>query len=551
MCYPLSLKPIPLASCTGVMVTQPDTAAIDASRTTARILVAEPFGDAGLQLLQEHAQVFRPSSLDELKTMLPECEGLVVRSGTQVTRELLEYGPNLRVVARAGVGVDNIDVEACTARGVAVINAAGGNSVAVAEHAIGLMIALARHFIPANENIRAGKWERSKFTGIELAGRTLGTIGLGPVGSELVARARALGMTVLAVDPYIPAERAERLGVTLVTVDQLLREADFVSLHVPATNETRNMINAEALAKMKPTAYIINCARGEVVDTDALLAALDAGTIAGAGIDVFPEEPAGGHPLAMHPKVLATPHLAGSTTEALENVAVKIAEQMLTMLAGGPPIGALNGPRWPTDPSLHPWLDAADKAGGLAIQLAEGQIKSVEIGINGPPADVTTSAFSAAALAGLLSRVSDEPISWINAQEIAEQRGLKPVERRSPTDDPGLRVSVRTDQGEADVEIEAKDNELRIRRILGFPVDLPLNGGHLLLTHHSDVPGVVGAIGTLLGKNNVNISALQVGRFHPGGDALMVMVVDDPLTPAVLAAAREIPGMEGAWALDV
>jgi D-3-phosphoglycerate dehydrogenase / 2-oxoglutarate reductase len=542
-------------------VTQPDTVNSSSDADTrqlpligassARILVAEPFGDAGLQLLQEHAQVLRPASPEELKMMLAECDGLVVRSGTQVTRELLEYGPNLKIVARAGVGVDNIDVEACTARGVAVINAAGGNSVAVAEHALGLMIALARHFLPANASLREGKWDRSRYTGIELAGRTLGTVGLGPVGSELVTRARALGMSVLAVDPYIPAERAERLGVQIVGLDQLLREADFISLHVPATSETRNMINRKTLAQMKPTAYLINCARGEVVDTDDLLEALDNGVIAGAGIDVYPEEPAPAHPLAMHPKVVATPHLAGSTTEALESVAVRIAEQMLTMLAGGPPIGALNGPRWPEDPSLHPWLDAADKAGRLAIQLAEGQLKSVEIGINGPPADVTTGAFSAAALAGLLSRVSDEPISWINAQEIAEQRGLKPVERRSPTDEPGVRVSVRTDRGEADVEIEAKDNELRIRRILGFPVDLPLNGGHLLLTQHSDVPGVVGAVGTLLGKSHVNISALQVGRFHPGGDALMIMVVDDPITQAVLSAAREIPGMEGAWSLSV
>ncbi|MFN0072553.1 MAG: phosphoglycerate dehydrogenase [Chloroflexota bacterium] len=543
------------------MVTQPDTlhsSTDDDTRqrrlpgaSSARILVAEPFGDAGLQLLKEHAEVLRPSSPEELRSMLADCDGLVVRSGTQVTRELLEYGPNLRIVARAGVGVDNIDVEACTARGVAVINAAGGNAVAVAEHALGLMIALARHFVPANASLRDGKWDRSRFTGIELAGRTLGTVGLGPVGSELVTRARALGMTVLAVDPYIPAERAERLGVQIVGLDELLRESDFISLHVPATAETRNMMNRETLAKMKSTAYLINCARGEVVDTDALLEALDAGVIAGAGIDVFTEEPAPSHPLAMHPKVLATPHLAGSTTEALESVAVRIAEQMLAMLAGGPPIGALNGPRWPEDPSLHPWLEAADKAGGLAIQLAEGQIKSVEIGINGPPAEVTTSAFSAAALAGLLSRVSDEPISWINAQEIAEQRGLKPVERRSHTDEPGVRVSVRTELGEADVEIEAKDGELRIRRILGFPVDLPLNGGHLLLTSHRDVPGVVGAIGTLLGTSNVNISALQVGRFHPGGDALMVMVVDDPITPEVLSAAREISGMEGAWSLSV
>ena len=542
-------------------MTQPETMSSpldDATRqlrligaSSARILVAEPFGDAGLQLLQEHAQVLRPSNADELKAMLADCEGLVVRSGTQVTRELLEYGPNLRIVARAGVGVDNIDVEACTARGVAVINAAGGNAVAVAEHALGLMIALARHFLPANASLRDGKWDRSKYTGIELAGRTLGTVGLGPVGSELVTRARSLGMHVLAVDPYIPAERAERLGVEIVGLEQLLHESDFISLHVPATAETRNMINRETLAKMKSSAYLINCARGEVVDTDDLLEALDNGVIAGAGIDVFPEEPAPAHPLAMHPKVVATPHLAGSTTEALESVAVRIAEQMLTMLAGGPPIGALNGPRWPEDPSLHPWLDAADKAGSLAIQLAEGQIQSVEIGINGPPADVTTSAFSAAALAGLLSRVSDEPISWINAQEIAEQRGLRPVERRSPTDEAGVRVSVRTDRGEADVEIEAKDTELRIRRILGFPVDLPLTGGHLLLTQHSDVPGVVGAVGTLLGKNHVNISALQVGRFHPGGDALMIMAVDDPISPAVLAAAREIPGMEGAWSLSV
>lgn len=519
--------------------------------SSARVLVAEPFGDAGLRMLQDYAQVVQPSSPAELPELLAECDGLVVRSGTQVTKELLERGQKLRVVARAGVGVDNIDVEACTARGVAVLNAAGGNAVAVAEHVLGMMIALARHFLAANASLRSGKWERSKFTGIELAGRTLGTIGLGPVGSELVARARALDMHVLAVDPYIPADRAERLGVQLVTADQLLREADFVSLHVPATRETRNMINAHTLALMKPTAYLINCARGEVVDTDALLAALDSGTIAGAGIDVYPEEPAPAHPLAMHPKVLATPHLAGSTTEALESVAVRIAEQMLAILSGGPPVGALNGPRWPEDPALHPWLEAADKAGSLAIQLAEGQIQSIEIGLNGPPAESATGAFATAALAGLLSRVSDEPVSWINAQELAQQRGLTPVERRSPSADPGITVAVRTDRGVADVEIEAKDNTLRIRRVLGFPVDLPLSAGYILLTQHSDVPGVVGAVGTLLGKNKVNISAMQVGRYHAGGDALMAMVVDDPITQSVLDAARQIPGMDGAWALSV
>jgi D-3-phosphoglycerate dehydrogenase len=519
--------------------------------SSARILVAEPFGDAGLRLLQDHAQVLQPKTLDEIKAQLPDCEGLVVRSGTQVTAELLEYGPKLRVVARAGVGVDNIDVDACTARGVAVINAAGGNSVAVAEHAIGLMIALARHFVPANASVRAGKWERSKFTGIELAGRTLGTVGLGPVGSELVTRARALGMQVVAVDPYIPADRAERLGVQIVTLEQLLREADFISLHVPATAETRNMINAETLAKMKPTAYLINCARGEVIDTDALLAALDAGTIAGAGIDVYPEEPAPSHPLAMHEKVLATPHLAGSTTEALESVAVRIAEQMLAILAGGPPIGALNGPRWPADPALHPWLDAADQAARLAIQLAEGQIESIEVSLSGTPAETTTPAFGAAALGGLLSRISDEPISWINAQQVADERGLKMVERRAPTEESGVAVSIRTSKGTAEVEIEARDNILRVRKILGFPVDLPLSGGYLLLTHHNDVPGVVGAVGMALGKNGVNISAMQVGRFHPGGDALMAITVDNAIPADVLKSVEDIPGMDGAWSLQI
>lgn len=524
--------------------------------TRPLVLVAEPLARAGLATLSERAELVVQPSPEEFGRTLARCHGLIVRSETQVDRALLERAPRLRAVARAGAGVDNVDVAACTERGVAVLNAPGGNAVAVGEHVIGQMLVLARHFREADAALKRGEWGRTRFTGFELLGRTLGIVGIGRVGSEVARRARCLGMKVLAHDPYVAPGRAAELGVELVGLEQVLLRSQFVTLHVPSTPETRGMIGEPQLAMMPAGSYLINCSRGSVVQVEPLIAALDSGHLAAAAIDVFPREPAAGHPLALHPKVLATPHVAGSTYEALDAIATDVAQRLLAVLEGEPPLGAVNG--FDLDEVSNrdaPLLRAAERAGALAVQLAAGaQLRAVEVGVRGQAAERAGAPYVAAALAGLLGRVAADPVNWINARALAARHGLVPSERRSPDAGPHqslVQVTITADSGSVEVSVTADRGEPRVVSLLGYPVDLPLQPGHWLATRHSDRPGMVGRVGTLLGEAGVNISAMHVGRLQPRGDAVMLLAVDDPIPDALIATLRADPAVRAAWHIEL
>ncbi|HXF50398.1 MAG TPA: phosphoglycerate dehydrogenase [Dehalococcoidia bacterium] len=514
-----------------------------------RVLVTDPLADAGLELLSRQAEVDVRLGLrgPELVAAIDGYDALVVRSETKVTREVIEAGHNLQVIGRAGVGVDNIDLEAATERGIVVVNAPLGNIVSAAEHTIALLCALARNIPQADASLRSGRWERSKFIGVELRGKTLGIVGLGQVGSEVARRARGLEMQVLAYDPFVSPERASVLGVDLVTLDDLLARSDFVTLHTILTEATRGLIGAAQLAKMKPTARLINTARGGLVDEAALLDAVRRGVIAGAAIDVFAEEPAPpDHPFFGEPRIIVTPHLGASTREAQERVAIDVAEQVLAVLRGQPALYAVNAPMIPVETMavIGPYLVVAEKVASLATQLAEGQLERVEIEYEGDIANYDTTPLRASVIKGLLGPVSEEKVTLVNAMLIAEQRGIRIVERTSPGGEVFtnlVTVRIHTSGGEdAIVSGTLAHDGPRVVRIDGFWVDIPTNVSYLLLCENLDRPGMVGKVGTLLGSYNVNISGMHLGRTAVRGRALMALGLDDPMPPEALTQLRAL-----------
>jgi D-3-phosphoglycerate dehydrogenase len=494
------------------------------------------------------------ASLDSASDALQEVEGLIVRSETRVDAAWIERAPRLRVIGRAGAGVDTIDVPAATARGIVVVNAPGGNAVAAAEHTLALMFSLARHVPLADRLMKDGQWRRSQLVGTELTGKTLGLVGLGRVGTEVARRALGLEMQVLVYDPYVPDDHIRTLGCEPAALDLLLGRANYISLHVPLTDTTRALIDADCLARMQPGACLVNCARGELVDQPALLAALDSGHLGAAAIDVYSEEPVSpDNPLPRHPRVIATPHLGASTVEAQASVAVQVVHEVLAVLAGQPPQFAVNAPsiRAEEVPVLRPYMDLALLLGKLATQLVDGAISSAEIDYRGAVAEENTSAVTATAIQGLLEPISDVPVNLVNARLLARQRGLEVVERRSTTPEhytSQLRVTVRAPStacpdpggGEAssgDVSVAGAVSEGRpaIVQIGDYDLHLPAVPGYLLMTRHDDRPGIIGTVGRLLGEADVNISSMQVGRAAPRGRALMLLSVDDPIPPDVVA----------------
>ena len=509
------------------------------------VLVADPVSEEGLALLRPHARVEvvhgRPEALRE---GLADADALLVRSETRVTEDLLGKAPRLRVIGRAGAGVDTIDVAAATARGIVVVNAPGGNAVAAGEQALALMFALARRIAAADASMKRGEWSRSKYVGLELTGKTLGLVGLGRVGSEVARRALGLQMRVLVYDPYVPDEHVRRLGCEPMDLDALLPECDFVSLHVPLTESTRGLMGSERLARMRDGAYLVNCARGQLIDPAALIAALDSGHMAGAGIDVWPQEPvAPDDPLPRHPKVIATPHLGASTVEAQTNVAIQVAEEVLAVLSGLPAQFAVNAPsvRAEEAQALRPYMDLATMLGKLATQLADGRLQSAEIAYRGEVAERTLTAVTAAAVEGLLEPISDVSVNLVNARLLAQQRGLDVSETRSPT--PGeytslMRVTVKTDRGSTSVAGVISDGRPNVVQIDDYELHLPPTEGYLVVTQHTDKPGIIGRVGTLLGEADINISSMQVGRQAPRGRALMILSVDDPVPAEVVERLR-------------
>lgn len=514
-----------------------------------RILVADPLAPEGLELLRRHAHVDVGVAPGTLRDRIGEYDALVVRSETRVGRAEVAAGRRLRVIGRAGVGVDNIDVEAATERGIVVVNTPGANTIAAAEHTIGLLLAAARNIPAAAASLRRGEWQRSRYVGVELRGKTLGLIGLGRIGVEVARRVQAFEVDVVAHDPFVGVEIARRMGIELLPLPELLAISDFVSLHLPLNEQTRGIIGAAELALMKPSAILVNCARGGLVDEAALLAALCEGRLAGAALDVFAEEPPRHNPLLEHPRVVATPHLGASTREAQIGVSVEVAEQVVAVLEGRPAAHAVNAPPLPPE-ALHllqPFLTLGDLLGRLVGQLTEGQWQSIEIGYRGEISEHDTSAIKAACLQGLLAPVSDEPVNLINAPHLARRRGIAVVERKGGEQIPYtnlLTLALRTDRGQRMVGGTVYDGEPHVVRLDGYPLDLALHGGHILVTHHLDRPGVIGKVGTLLGQADINISWMQVGRQQPRGEALMVLGVDEPIPPDVLQRVKEVTGID-------
>ncbi|PKP92035.1 MAG: phosphoglycerate dehydrogenase [Alphaproteobacteria bacterium HGW-Alphaproteobacteria-16] len=490
---------------------------------------------------------------EELKAIIGQYDGLAIRSSTKVTKEILDAATNLKVVGRAGIGVDNVDIPSASAKGVVVMNTPFGNSITTAEHAIALMFALARQLPEADVSTQAGKWEKNRFMGVELTAKTLGLIGAGNIGSIVADRALGLRMKVIAYDPFLSPERAVEMGVEKVELDQLLARADFITLHTPLTDQTRNILSAENLAKTKKGVRIINCARGGLIDEVALKDLLDSGHIGGAALDVFVTEPAKEHPLFNTPNFVATPHLGASTSEAQVNVAIQVAEQMADYLVNGGVTNALNMPSLSAEeaPRVKPYMELAERLGSLVGQLAHGSIGRVSIHSEGAAAEVNQKPIVSAVLSGFL-RVHSDTVNMVNAPFLAKERGIEV--REIKTEKEGdyhtlVRVSVRTDAGERSVAGTLFGNKApRLVELFGIKVEADL-AGHMLYVVNEDAPGFIGRLGGALGEAGVNIGTFHLGRRESGGEAIVLLSVDEAVTPELVAQVRALPGVKTAMAL--
>ncbi|NEO17183.1 MULTISPECIES: phosphoglycerate dehydrogenase [unclassified Moorena] len=525
----------------------------------SKVLVSDSIDQAGIDILSQVAEVnFNPNlSPEELLTIIPDYDALMIRSGTRVTQEVIEAGKQLKIIGRAGVGVDNVDIPAATRHGIVVVNSPEGNTIAAAEHALAMMLALSRHISDANQSVKSNKWQRKLFIGTEVYKKTLGVVGLGKIGSHVATVARAMGMKLLGYDPFISVERAEQLGCRLVEMDLLLQESDYITLHIPKTPETAHLINDEAIAKMKPTARIINCARGGIIDEEALAKALKEGKIAGAALDVYESEPLGESPLReLGKEIVLTPHLGASTTEAQVNVAVDVAEQIRDVLLGLPARSAVNIPGLSPNviEKLRPYMELAETLGNLVAQLAGGRIELLDVRLQGELATNESQPLVVAALKGLLSQALRERVNYVNASIEAKERGIRVIETRdaSMRDYSGsIHLSATGSMGKHSVTgALLNDGEIHITSIDDFPINVPPTH-YMLFTVHRDMPGIIGKIGSLLGSFNVNIASMQVGRKIVRGDAVMVLSLDDPLPEGVLTEIMKVPGIRDAYTVTL
>jgi D-3-phosphoglycerate dehydrogenase len=515
-----------------------------------KVLVADPIAQEGVAILQQQAEVDVRTGLpkDELIRAIPDYDALVVRSETKVTPDVIEAGRSLKVIGRAGVGVDNIAVDAATRRGIIVVNSPEGNTIAAAEHTIALLLALSRNIPQAVASLRAGEWKRSRFVGVEVYNKVLGVLGLGKIGREVARRARGLAMEVIATDPFITAEQAERLGVQLVELDELLRRSDYLTIHIPITKETRGLISAERLAAMKQGARLINCARGGIVDERALVAAVENGHLAGAAVDVFEQEPPDpSNPMLQCDKIVVTPHLGASTHEAQIGVAVDVAEQILDVLNGKPARSAVNMPYVSREVLgvIEPFLPLAERMGRFLAQFVDGRIGAVDAVYKGELADTEVSPLTRAALKGLLEPVLSESVTYVNAPLIAESRGIRVTESRTPVSEEYtnlVELTVRSDKASHTVSgtLFGK-RDIRIVEVDGYRVDVEPEG-YAIVSHHIDRPGVIGRVGTELGQAGINIAGMHVGRKSAGREALMILNVDEQVPDDLI---RRIAAAEG------
>ena len=525
--------------------------------TKPRVLISDKMDPNAARIFAENGcdvDVITGETPEQLIARIGDYDGLAIRSSTKVTKEVLAAAKNLKVIGRAGIGVDNVDIPAASAQGVVVMNTPFGNSITTAEHAIALMFALARQLPEANAQTQAGTWPKNGFMGVEVTGKTLGLIGAGNIGSIVASRALGLKMKVVAFDPFLTPERAVEMGVEKADLETLLAKADFITLHTPLTDQTRNILSAENLAKTKKGVRIINCARGGLVDEVALKAGLDSGHIAGAALDVFVTEPAKESPLFGTPNFICTPHLGASTDEAQVNVALQVAEQLSDYLVNGGVTNALNMPSLSAEeaPKLRPYMALAQNLGSLIGQLAHDNLTQISIEVEGAAAQLNIKPITGAVLCGLMRRYSDT-VNMVNAPFMAKERGLDVREVRH--DREGVyhtlvRVTVATSQGDRSIAgtLFGADQP-RLVEMFGIGIEAEL-AGHMLYIVNEDAPGFIGRIGTLLGENNCNIGTFHLGRRTAGGEAVLLLSLDSAVDAAVLEQARRLPGVKTIMALS-
>ncbi len=515
-----------------------------------KVLVTEPIAAQGIDILRQHAEVdvIKGVTAERLRSIIGGYDALVVRSQTRVTDSIIEAADRLQVIGRPGVGVDNINVDAATHRGIIVVNSPEGNIVSTAEHTVAMLLSLARRIPQAHGLLHTGTWSR-ELKGSEIRNKVLGIIGLGRVGTEVAEMAKGLRMEVIAYDPMVSESRAERLGVQLVELETLLKTADFITMHVPLNTSTRGLLGRNELRLVKPTAMLVNCARGGVVDEKALYDALNEGKLAGAAIDVFSKEPAKGNILLQSDKVITTPHLAASTFEAEASASIDIAEQVVAVLQGYPPKTPVNAPMIPAEAMsiLGPYMWVGTTLGTIAVQLLEGRPSSLTIRYQGDIAKEDTSPVKVAVLAGLLGSLTEERVNLVNADIIAESRGLIVTEQKEATCENYanmLTVEVDTKAGRTLVAGSSLRGRTHLTRVGDYWLEIEPTGSYMVFTEHKDRPGMIGAVGTIIGNADINISQMQVSRgVHRGGGAMMVFCLDDPMTEECYQQVRALPDM--------
>jgi D-3-phosphoglycerate dehydrogenase len=512
-----------------------------------KVLISDKLSDAAIQIFKDRGiEVdFRPElgkDKEALAAEIGKYDGLAIRSATKVTAALLEHATNLKVVGRAGIGTDNVDKEASSKKGVIVMNTPFGNMITTAEHAIAMMFAVARQIPEASASTHAGKWEKSKFMGVELTAKTLGVIGAGNIGGIVCDRARGLKMKVVAYDPFLSEEKAEKMGVEKVELEELLKRADFITLHVPLTDQTRNILSRENLAKTKKGVRIINCARGGLVDEAALAEMLQSGHVAGAAFDVFSVEPAVENPLFNLPNVVCTPHLGASTSEAQENVALQVAEQMSNYLLDGAVENALNMPSMTAEEAkvMGPWVKLAEHLGSFIGQMTDDAIKAINITYDGLVAEMNLKALDAAVIAGIM-KAAQPDMNMVSAPVVAKERGIQistTSQDKSGVFDGYIKVTVVSESKERNVAGTCfSDGKPRFIQIKGINIDAEV-GEHMLYTTNADVPGIIGKLGTLLGQHNANVANFTLGRAKAGGEAIAIAYLDEAVEPSVVAELK-------------
>ncbi|TAN41276.1 MAG: phosphoglycerate dehydrogenase [Nitrospirae bacterium] len=516
-----------------------------------KVLVSDNISPKGIEILRNaglSVDVKTGLKPDELKAIIGEYHALVVRSATKATADIIEAAKNLKVIGRAGSGLDNVDKTAASKQGIVVMNTPGGNTITTAEHTIAMIFSIARKIPQANSSMAAGQWEKKKFMGSELFNKTLGVIGLGNIGTEVARRAQGLGMVVIAYDPFLSEEKAQSLGVEKMEIPELIKRSDFITVHTPLTNETKNVINKKSIGTMKDGVYIINCARGGIINEKDLYEALESGKVAGAALDVFEKEPPENNPLVGHEKVVCTPHLGASTQEAQENVAIAVAEQIVDYLVHGTIRNAVNFPSIPADQvsALQPYIGLAEKIGGFASQISEGGITEITLEYRGDVANLNIAPMTIAAVKGLLTPILLETVNFVNASVIAKERGIEVKETKSS--DAGDYHNIIT------MKVKAKKKETvvsgtlfskkdpRVVKINDFTVEI-VPEGQMLVMHNNDKPGVIGNIGATLGKNSINIARMHFGRKSAGGMAISVVNIDSPVTDKVLDEIKALPNI--------